>query len=171
MSRPAPRRGGRDGGAGRDGGGDRSGDGSILRNFVDHLRSGIDRFGDHRVEVRVDGPGAGGQDLAGLPVTSVECNHASERVCLRTPGLLAAAGGDGDGTAGPSLLLRDLLNQLSTAVAQGPEYALALADGEEPPADSKAAASAGRLELSIDGLQIKARPAHRALAFVVTVAG
>lgn len=164
----------------RDGGNEES---TILTGFVQFLRSGIDRFGDYRVVVRVAevaGKGRSAHEVRlDLPVAGVQCDQDREQVCLLTPGLLPDGGSSGpagdeedeaanDRAAESGLILRDLLNQLSTAVAQGPSFALALCDVQDPSAGDGGSAPQRR-QVVVEGLKVKPRPAHRTLRFVVTV--
>jgi hypothetical protein len=124
-----------------------------LGEFVDFLRAEIDRYGDYGVEMRLSGrrlPRPAEPLRRIHPVTAVDCCHDSHQV--RLVATQAAAG----------LTFGDLLRALSTAMAQGPEYGLAVSPGllEDDP-DTPAYAVAG--------LRLQPRPRKRRLRFEVTV--
>jgi hypothetical protein len=124
-----------------------------LGQFVDFLRAEIDRYGDFAVDLKVGGrrlPRPAEPLRRVLPVTAVDCCHDRQEIRL-----VALQAEDG-------LTLGDLLRAMSTAMAQGPEYSLAV--------------SAGLLEADPDtpafpvaGLRLRPSPRKRRLRFDVTV--
>lgn len=124
-----------------------------LSQFVDFLRSEIDRYGDYAVDLRVSGrrlPRRAEPLRRIRPVTAVDCCHDNQEIRL-------VATEDADGIS-----FGDLLRALSTAMAQGPEYNLAVSSGllaDDPDTPSFAVA----------GLRLQPRPRKRRLRFEVTV--